>query len=75
MADIKPGTIFRVKPGVLWKGEDIGERQGEVLNSDSYVLAAVDDVNGEVKLFRFEIENIITEEDYFADIFETELWG
>lgn len=78
MADIDPGTIVVVKPGVLWKGRDIGEKYGLVVDSESYVLVRIDGIQENVKLLRAEIEKQITEEEYYlddlTDIFTNEDW-
>lgn len=74
MADIPVGTLFTVKQNVWWNGEDIGGRAGEVIDSESYVLAVVEDVDGEVKLFRSEIEKPMTEEQVLEELFRDQVW-
>jgi hypothetical protein len=56
MADIQLDTIVKVKSGTLWRGVDIGNKIGLVLDNFSYLLVEIDGIDEPVKLLRTEIE-------------------
>ena len=63
-----------VRPAVFWQGNDLTGRTAKVINTDSYILVEIDDIPGEIKLFRSEIMEYNLDEDCFEEIFLTGIW-